>query len=89
MPPDEILERDRELWTQEPFLISTFWFLGFNLQFTDLFSFSFPGASTIRYLFLSCGAWDEKKTIIAGIPFAGEETINFNLITAGKGFHVP
>ena len=43
---------DRELWTQEPFLISTFWFLGFNLQFTHLFSFSFPGASTIRYLFL-------------------------------------
>jgi len=26
-----------ELWTQEPFLISTFWFLGFNLQFTALF----------------------------------------------------
>ena len=26
----------RELWTQEPFLISTFWFLGFNLQFTAL-----------------------------------------------------
>ena len=32
----------RELWTQEPFLISTFWFLGFNLQFTALGTPSIP-----------------------------------------------
>ena len=39
-----------ELWTQEPFLISTFWFLGFNLQFTDLFSFSFSLLPFLSYV---------------------------------------
>ena len=61
---------DRELWTQEPFLISTFWFLGFNLQFTDLFSSSSRaraeekvGPSMKEILSFACEKVREKRSV--------------------------
>ena len=49
----------RELWTQEPFLISTFWFLGFNLQFTVSFPFP-PTRLLVNSFLVRSGVWDGK-----------------------------
>ena len=71
-------KRERELWTQEPFLISTFWFLGFNLQFTDLFSSSSQHQQTN----ISNGwCWNGRREPLYLCPFPDERhQINFHFL---------